>query len=153
MISSSGLTPDESAVSPIMPSNPAPSRSGSTRSAGRAYSYGSDEDAEARVPLQGRPAVQQASIQPQQQQQLQQRPQHSHQHPQLQQQQHHLPQNDHVVYDPPWDHINLEQIRSAHRSAQTSESDEDNRHALQRYSQAGESCLLIYRKKKKKTRM
>ncbi|XP_012946535.1 uncharacterized protein LOC106014054, partial [Aplysia californica] len=71
-----GLTPDESSVSPIMPSNPSSSRQGSTRSAGRAYSYGSDEEAEARVPLQGRPAGaahhQPPPPTPQQQQQQQQ---------------------------------------------------------------------------------
>lgn len=98
-----------------MPTNQSTPKQNS-RSGGRAYSYGSDDESEARVPLQGRPSIYQ-----------QQRPMPAHQHP----------QHEHVVYDPPWDHINFDQMRSAHRTAQTSESDEDNRHALQRYSQAG----------------
>ncbi|XP_059169179.1 teneurin-m-like isoform X2 [Physella acuta] len=109
-----GLTPNEHAVSPIMPTNQSTPKQNS-RSGGRAYSYGSDDESEARVPLQGRPSIYQQ----------QQRPMPAH------------PQHEHVVYDPPWDHINFDQMRSAHRTAQTSESDEDNRHALQRYSQAG----------------
>jgi len=120
-----GLTPDEHAVSPLVPSStaggpppppgppgppgPAPGPGPSNRAC-RAYSYGSDEETEpmvarSAVPLlqQGRPPVQ-------------------------------LP--DRVVYDPPWDQINFEQARHRPPHA-TSESDEDNRHAQQRYSHAG----------------
>ncbi|CAL1538215.1 unnamed protein product, partial [Lymnaea stagnalis] len=90
-----GLTPDENTVTPIMSSNATTCKQ-NMRSAARAYGYASDEEAEARVPLQGRPTICQ-------------------QHRQALQH----PQHEHVV------------------TAQTSESDEDNRHTLQRSSQAG----------------
>ncbi|RUS82248.1 hypothetical protein EGW08_009986 [Elysia chlorotica] len=131
-----GLTPDESAVSPIM--------SARSTSPGRAYSYGSDEESEQRVPLKH-----QHHLPPQQQQQQQGGLHHHmlhHHHPH--------PQQDRVVYDPPWEHINFDQqMRSAQHNQQqnqqqqqrlgssggpttTSESDEDNNRHMQRYSQA-----------------
>uniref|UniRef100_A0A2C9KDD1 EGF-like domain-containing protein n=1 Tax=Biomphalaria glabrata TaxID=6526 RepID=A0A2C9KDD1_BIOGL len=114
-----GLTPDEHAVSSIMP-NTSNSSNLNPRTVCRKYSYDSDGESEAKAPLQGKASLYQHH-----------RPGPQGPHP----------AHEHVVYDPPWDHINLDQVRSAHRSAQrsaqASESDEDNRHALQRYSQTG----------------
>ncbi|KAK7495239.1 hypothetical protein BaRGS_00013421, partial [Batillaria attramentaria] len=106
------LTPDEHAVSPLLPATsagppPPYERPGPSQRAPRAYSYGSDEEVDA-VASRSAPLLQQgrAPI-----------------------------QHDRVVYDPPWDQINFEQVRP--RPHATSESDEDNRHAQQRYSHAG----------------
>ncbi|PVD34983.1 hypothetical protein C0Q70_06264 [Pomacea canaliculata] len=117
-----GLTPDEHAVSPLVPSSavgpplpPGPSSSASISTrACLAYSYGSDDEGDTlaarSAPLlaQGRAPM----------------------------------QHDRVVYDPPWDQKNFEQIRHRPPHA-TSESDEDNRHAQLRYSHSGTVTLHL----------
>ncbi|KAL8622246.1 hypothetical protein ACOMHN_043769 [Nucella lapillus] len=119
-----GLTPDEHAVSPLGPSavaggvppplEPTQVSSGPppTGRAPRAYSYGSEEEADQREPaMVSRSAV-----------------------PLLHQGR---PLPDRVVYDPPWDQINFEHAHAQHRPLHSAESDEDNRLAAQhRYSHA-----------------
>ncbi|XP_070198581.1 uncharacterized protein [Littorina saxatilis] len=124
-----GLTPDEHAVSPLVPSTlqgappmppgpngppgPAPGPGAASTRACRAYSYGSDEETEPMVARSAVPLQQQGRAPMQ------------------------LP--DRVVYDPPWDQISFEQHSlMRHRPPHAaSESDEDNRHAQQRNSHAG----------------